>query len=377
MTFEPPAPAGFLVQNMRETVAIQPIIERQNVNLPEGSISLQDSTQREKVVLFDRPYSVDEILSVFEDTMDSAYERYQMPLAQIRAILPTRDESVLFERMQEVQNHLPQDRVAVIGKIPFVLDGEEYGIYYCQAESRLRHSYNRGSEKSHEEEVSYGVNKRSRRLQTLPEGFSLHVIEFINGEARSILRNGEILPISSTALSEQLAALDRKTFAYSHDPSQQNPEKVRDIIESNPTVVLFDGHGNVVSAGYLEQDSRFTFGNIALVEPTYFTNKNYAGKGFSSHVRRATQDLIRNSHLVNSYGGNPILVFNESIRNSSFHISLENGCLLAGDGVTISGNLGDAYTYIGEANPTTGLMPMGLTYYRDPRLSIQDQNWLG
>ena len=61
--------------------------------------------------------------------------------------------------------------------------------------------------------------------------------------------------------------------------------------------------------------------------------------------------------------GDPMIVFNESIRHTSFPLCLENGCYLGG-------NLGDSYTAIGPANPDAGYMPMGLTYFIDPRIDI-------
>lgn len=71
-----------------------------------------------------------------------------------------------------------------------------------------------------------------------------------------------------------------------------------------------------------------------------------------------------------------MIVFNESIRDSSFPLCLANDCRLAATrDMRISGNLGDAYTAIGPANPERGYMPMGLTYYPDPRVEamLDDQ----
>lgn len=341
------------------------------IDVPETSVKEDPNTQRVKSVLFDRPYSANEITGVFLDSWDLSADLYEHPLAQVRAIMPVSQEEQLLEQFDRLHASFPDDDIGVVARVPFTLDGEKYGIYYCQAASLDRALWQTDPTKPHEEAVVYGESRRGRReIGNLPEGFRLFAVEFVKGRARDILHNGNELPINIDDFAGELVDLHKAAFPIPHDPNQQTVEGVKEIIVNNPTIIVCDDNGKLLSAGFLERDLRFTFGNIALVEPTYFTHpgSEYRGHGFSSHIRRATQELVR---LNMAYGGSPMLVFNESIRDTSFQLCLENWCQLAGEG-RISGDLGEAYTLIGS-----GFKPLGVTFYESPRLGSLDQHWIG
>lgn len=366
-----PRQAGFLNDNME-------LVKTRGIDT--SNTSYYDNTQRVKKVLFDRPYSAAEVLPTLLDTWALAeQEGYTLPLAQVRVIMPLSQEENLREGMGFVQELLEDKNVAtrIAGRIPFYRDGESYGIYYLQVENRNRPAF--PSKRSHNEAVAYGIERRGiNRRKELPQGFSLHAIEFVHGSAHNLLGTNNQEDMTMEDLAQQLVSLHKAVFPYPHDPAQQTVEGVREILQNNPVAFITDSHGQVISAVLLERDDRFTFGGISLVEPTYFTHPadQYRQHGFSSHLRTSVQELARNSNAIFQYGGSPIMIFNESIRDISFHLCIENGYFLAGDGTIITGDLGDAYTAIGRATPKTGFAPLGVTYYPDPRLGIQDQHWI-
>lgn len=339
---------------------------RQYTDIPRGDVSEYHNTQRVKTVRFDRPYAPEEITGVLLDAWNIAGERYPTPLAQVRAIMPVSQEPVLLEQLAEVSQRVSDSNVAVVGRVPFKVNRRNYGLYYCHAESP-RPAF--PSSRSHEASIQYGLERRARRQEReFPSGFNLQVVEFANAVARNPL-SGETTQLDMRNLAQQLVALHKICFAYPHDPSQQTEEGMMEILSNNPVAFITDPNNQIASAVLLERDDRFTFGNIALVEPTYFTHPGgeYREHGLSSFLRDTVQRLVQNSSAIESYRRDPILLFTESIRHISFHLCLETGFPLAGDGKVITGNLGN-YTLIGDANPDTGYMPMGLTYYRDPRL---------
>ena len=176
----------------------------------------------------------------------------------------------------------------------------------------------------------------------------------------------QAISVSPIELAHKLVTVHRRAFASTHDPDQQDPYKVLEIISANPTIAAVSSTGDIAAVGLFQKDNRFTFAGIQLVEPTFFTDPTFEGKGLSTALRQETVRQIGSGSFTD-----PTLIFGESIRGSSFGLCLANDFLLGGDGNTISGDLGDAYAKIGNASGgNIGLMPMGLTYLIDPRLKV-------
>lgn len=334
--------------------------------------SLQDVTKRIKKVVFDKPTDVDDGLRETLELWKAAREIYDSPLVQFRAIFDHTNEEKLLQTVsginEKISEHSTDARLSIAGRILFREATGVYGIYYLQIESSKRPSYRDEKYLIHPEAVKKGIERRHRTQWELPEGYSIRALDF-SGQPLDIL-TGEKLDIDCGRLAEQIAEVHRESFKFAHDPAQQTRDGVMEILKSNPTLVCFDPKGMVSSVGFMERDSRFTFSDSVLIEPTYFTRPIDNKKGLSSHLRQATKRLTEHYSSVSAYNGKPMIVFNESIRHSSFVLCLENGCNLAGTpDLKISGNLGEAYTAIGPANPETGLMPMGLTYYISPDIN--------
>lgn len=328
---------------------------------------MYEETQRVKSVLFARPVTPEDAMRELASTWQMA-SSFPTGLAQVRAILPLSSHEALVESVSAMNDCTSNANVRVVGRLPFSVDGELFGIYYLHAESTDRPSYN-PSNMSHEAAVANGRSRfASRRGQELHEGFRARAVELRNGVLTDIFTNEAISDIDVDNLVDELITLHSRSFQHAHDPAQRTREGVLDILSQNPNILVFNESGKVVSVGYLERDARFAFGGIALVEPTYFTDPDYNGNGLSLVGRRMTQELARNSSHLTSYGGAPMLVFCESIRYSSFPLAI-------GTGFDLGGDLGEAYTTIGPASHETGYVPMGVTYYVDPRLGIQDNNW--
>lgn len=331
--------------------------------------SLQDVTKRIKKVSFDSPTSPESALIETVELWKAAKSIYDQPLIQLRAILEQEHEAKLLSLIAEGNKRLDKDtsNLRIAGRLLFKEGSKKYGIYYMQFESLNRPSYRDEKYLEHSKAVSAGFTKRSKEKWALPDGYKIYALDFSNG-ALDIL-TGEKLNLNPEDLAQKIADVHKLAFKFPHDPAQQTKEGVLDILMNNPTLVCFDQNGNVSSVGFMERDSRFTFSKSVLIEPTYFTHPAEGRKGLSSHLRQATKKLTERHHLVSGYNGNPMIVFNESIRHSSFVLCLENGCNLAGtDDLTINGDLGEAYTAIGPANPETGFMPMGLTYFISPSI---------
>lgn len=337
---------------------------------PYSSERAYPETHRVKKVLFSQEISATHAMTELERSCRWAGHLYQDPLVQVRFILPLSEEEQLLDTATAF--HAFGNTARVNGRIPFQGRGREVALYYIQSESLDRPSYIPVSQTSHEEALEKGRIIRNRSIPTLPEGFEIAVIEFINGHARDILHDQPYENLCQEELAIQLALAHRDSFQYPHDFAQQTEEGVMEILNANPVIFAIDRNENAIaSVGYLEADPNFSYSDITLIEPTYFTRPRYEGKGLSSLLRKATQNLVNHSQDIIRYNGAPLLVFNESVRTTSFPLSFGNGCELAGTAdLRISGNLGDAYTAIGPANPDVGFMPMGLTYFADPRIAL-------
>ncbi len=332
-------------------------------------MSVQESTQRVKSVRFGDISTADEIAERgFQIWQESQHlPRFQHPLTQVRAIMPIAEEDKLLDYADQINTETTRlnAQTAVVGRIPFRHNGQDLGIYYFQTESNSRPVYRNGNWLTHEQAIAEAMKKKQMRIdRELPPGFTVKVLECTEHGARDIL-TGREEKRDMAELAAEIAAVHKLAFAYPHDPAQQTPEGAYAILQNNPVAIAFGSHNEVASVGYFEQDDRFTYGGIKLIEPTYFTHpgEEYRRHGLSSHLRMATQMMSQKADSILTWGGNAAVIFNESIRNSSFLLS-QYHCELAGNANgRISGNLGDAYTAIGPANPDIGYMPMGLTYY--------------
>jgi hypothetical protein len=290
-------------------------------------------------------------------------------LTQIRVIMRDLDGTGLARQIHPANDF--GISTSVNGRIP--IPGTGQSLFYVTTENRARQSYNPEGN-THEQAVAKGMRGRELRNnsgwveQTKSElvrnGITLHAVDFTNGidmlTGQSLELDGQQSDIE--VIASQLAGLFRSGFEYSHDPAQQATAGQIAILESSP-VLLARKNGQVIAAGVLEADSKFDFQGWKLVEPTFVTQpgNEYRGIGISSVLRHEMRNLINSANYLQYYG--PTIVFCESIRASSGPLSIANGFDLAADvGAGISGNLGEAYTYIGPANPETGMVPMILTY---------------
>lgn len=374
---------SFLVFNSSIMITLQEVHSQDEQSLglrTPGQIEWQrgeyENTQRVKSVnMIDviSPVAMgEEVWRVWEH----AQGLYEQPLVQVRGIVPVDDEGQLHAITQElsVAAESSSGRSNISGRIPFQIDGQAFGLYYMDIASQARRTYRDDNWMSHHQAIERGIQKRERFEQRpVPSGFRVAALEIAQGRLLDILTSSD-MDLDPEALAAEIAELHRVSFAYPHDPAQQTAEGAFAIMSANPTLVAFDPDMRVASVGYLEQDTRFSFAGMRLIEPTYFTHpgEQYRRHGLSSHLRQATQQLVRHGYNSETYNGDPLIIFNESIRNTSFPLCIANGCRIAGtyDG-SISGNLGDAYTAIGPANPEIGYMPMGLTYISDPRIELQ------
>ncbi len=342
---------------------ILPLMNTERLPVEENpGRSFYENTQRVKSVFFE-PISPEIAVRELSDIWYAGRTRYDTPLVQVRAVIPTCNESDL---ISQTNNLNPSVEAKVNGRIPFQIDNQEYGIYYLQADTSQRKAYTHKDQLAHDQAVKLGLDKRrNHEARPIPQGYSIHAVEFMNGYAVDLL-SGVQLNISVDELSREIIGVHERAFNYPHDPAQRTIEGAREILLNNPTVFALNSTGHVASVCYLERDTRFRFGNIALIEPTYFTDPQEEGLGLSSLLRQTVRILVE---IDRRYRGSPMIIFNESIRHSSFLLCLENGYHLAGtDNLSISGNLGEAYTAIGPANPDAGYMPLGLTYLTDPRI---------
>jgi hypothetical protein len=342
--------------------------------LPQGlnpDRNHHNETQRVKSVFFAEPITSLAATAELVDIWSASKKSYITPLAQVRAILPYHQEESLILKMRDLQDKIEGDavKVGIIGRIPFQLGNDVFGIYYLQIESKTRKTFSGEGYMAHSDAVVLGFNKRqNHRPAIIPDGFSIHAIGFAGHQPLDYL-TGERLNFNLNQLSYEIAQVHSSTFEYAHDPAQRTVDGAREILQNNPTLIAVDRRGKIASVGYLERDPRFTFGNIALVEPTYFTLSEYRSLGLSSLLRQTAMRLVKMDRKVSAYNDSPMIIFNESIRHTSFPLCIANGYSLAGtQDLTIPGDLGNAYTAIGKANPDAGYMPLGLTYATNPHL---------
>lgn len=331
-------------------------------------IKPQDSTQRVKGINFSQITPIEQIDGVMNRLWTEA-SQFSQPLTQARIIIPIKNEAELVERVSKT-NGLTR---GVGAKIPFRHNDEGFAIYYLQQSSdRPQYRFNdQTKDLSHIEAVTKGYRKRATFDQNRPvdDRFLIQIDDYSDNEGVNII-TGQTSSLPKDEFISQIINVHKSAFAYPHDESQRQQDGIRHILDHNPIITSFDKKKRKIAAvSFWETDPQFNFGDITLVEPTYFTDPSYEKNGLSITLRKATQDLVTRSSEITIYKGNPVIIFNESIRAISFPLCLQVGCDLGGDlNSPIQGNLGEAYTHIGPANPQTGLMPMGLTYFVDPRI---------
>ncbi len=328
---------------------------------------IQETTQRIKSVCFDRPSAPDNIGLRSWEIWEEARREFSNPLVQVRAIMPMAQEGELLNYVAQIHEEVQRgDAEAwVPARIP--LD-DNMAIYYAQIACNRRPSYQNGHSITHEEAVAQALEKGPTKRRPLPEGFSTKVLEWPNCHAHAcdILTNNEE-PLGMEEIARDIAELHRRTFKHPHDPEQQTVDGVCRILENNPVGLVLNPNGGVVSAAIWEQDKRLA--SLVFAEQTYLTDldPNYQGHGFSSDLRHATRRLTKESDKISVYGGRKVLPYVESITGTSFILSLRNGFQLAGTpNGRITGNLGKAYTAIGDAFwENGGLHSMGVTFARE------------
>lgn len=334
-------------------------------------LSVYQPNQRIKGLTLNRVSTPEQAVKTIEALWILA-RTFDAPLVQHRAIVSS-------DREQELQyltfgTNSTQPGIKVIGKIPFKAPAQQFGLYYLQRESPNRAGYtfnNPDLNINHISAVEKGLLRRQTPPQALDSRFEIQALDYHYNGGIDLL-TGEHAFLTQDRLVHEVIEAHKKAFEYPHDKAQRQEEGVQGILSKNPVIIAFDKEEQrVASVCLIEQDPRLTFAGITMVEPTYFTLPEFEGRGLSLHLRLATQRLVDRSQDLGLYDTRPILLFNESIRSSSFQLSLRSGCSLGGNPSSIiNGNLGEAYTYIGPANPQTGLMPMGLTYYASPAIRI-------
>jgi len=344
-------------------------------------VSIQESTHRVKGKRFDSvtrdPESlIKDVLSLWS----VGTREFQNPLVQARHVCPIDQEAELLELVSERNAILPSDsQVRVNGRIPFMdPDTDEHlAIYFTSIEDSSRAQFNSPNQVDHGTAIQTFMEKGLSEPRPLPEGVEIRAIrELQDGEIYDYLSDEVLEEMDTETVARQLAELHTQSFAHAHDRSQTKPSGQSEILKENPVIVAIDTTTNeIVAAGLMEQDTDFNFG-ITLTEPTFYTARDYRRQGISTHLRKTMQHLIDMPTYFNR-GYQPTIIFNESIRGSSFIGSLRAGCKLSGDlqatgdSNGIDGNLGNAYTYIGPANPETGLMPMGLTHWTSNSIRVE------
>lgn len=342
----------------------------------ETRAKVQETTQRLKLIDGDAPTVAARAWAQTRNLwhLASTREGFASPLVQYRCILPREEEECLIKYQSELQDYLGNStRVWIPGGIPYQVNGEQFGLYYLQMASPDRHQYSFPDVTqniTHTEAVARGLMGRNRPQKQLPDNIAIVTIADIGGQIVQICDN-EPIGLSEDALIEALIRAHRTSFDFPHDKGQRTKEGLRSIMTSNPLTFAYDRETtDIAGVGILERDERFTHGGIALVEPTYFTDPRYRQHGISGALRRETQRIFTRPNEA-IYGGRSTIVFNESIRPTSFGISLASGSYLpSGFGDNFDGKLGEAYTYLGPANPCSGLMPMGLTHFVGESLRI-------
>jgi len=329
-----------------------------------------DDTERIKVVRFQSVGTVGEAIEDLRHAWSIAVMRYTHPLVQVRVILRLTDQEHL---LASVAGLAVQGASAwVAGRIPFRVYGQEFAIYAVHLQASGRPSYATPDGIDHATAVSRGYDRRGEHLGLRePDGFTLHAVEFVDGVARYL--DGDSAPLLQLdALARELAHLHRLAFEYAHDPAQQSVDGVWAILQANPVLFATAADGTIVAVLYPERDARFSFGGIALIEPTGFTHPApiYRRHGLFARLSQTLVGLVQTGTPMTSYGGAPVIMFGEAVRHTAFPAALASGAHLAGTrDLRIAGDLGNAYTAIGPARPDRGFMPMGMLYATDPRIT--------
>lgn len=322
-------------------------------------------SQRIKAVEFSTLYKFNNLENDLNGRVNRSRNLLESPLIQLRVLLDRSQECGLLTTTKVLNGSIDPDFSAqVVGRIPFNSDGRRLALYYIQAtdKSRQRFLFN---DPNRDIGHDVAVQRGNRPLKTGGAlNFDLEVVDYRRNRLIGSDRNPSI---SESDAITQLQGLHAGAFETPHDAAQRSTDGIRDILHHNPVVLGLQG-GNIIAAGYLERDIRFTFNNIALVEPTYFTDTTSQCNGLSSAIRQRVRQLLDTGELDSYYQSQGTIIFNESIRPTSFILSLRNGYPLAGCvNSPIEGNLGDKYSLIGQARGSNGYMPMGLTYYTNLR----------
>ena len=323
------------------------------------------STQRIKPVLFEEVSDPWALTNTANRAWDQARRELDYPLIQVRGVVPMALER---ELIREVEGSGP---FAVVARIPFNIDREPAAIYYVQAEVNGRPGYKFADDDlniSHRQALARASEKMNRGFKILPDGYTVRSMIPDSSGSRMQATNDKHFFMDTPELAKVLVETHKACFEYPHDSNQQDVYEVEKTLRNNPIVLAFDVRDNVVAVGYIEKDKRFTLGNgLTLVEPTYWTLPTHRHAGASYHLRQAAKDLYDQE-------GN-IICFGESVRSTSFVLILASGYELAGtDDLAITGNLGDAYTAIGPANPGVGYIPMGASFHTSSNIRVNPEN---
>lgn len=292
---------------------------------------------------------------------DSALSTHgDQAFVQLRCVIPLRQEDEIIRLNTRASSSDAESSIA--GRIPFLHANEAFGLYYLHRASIQRPSIKIDSPIQTHQQALYAANK-TRKVRPLDQEFQTHVVQFNGSVAFDALTDRQIPFLDRESTVEQIQQLHRFSFDHPHDTSQRDQVGINKILDHNP-VVLAAAASQIAAVGFIEQESQPMLGTVHLSEPTYFTHPEYRSRGLSYHLRQATKVWINTqpNHIC----------FAESVRYSSFPLSIGSGFRLAGTpDSAIQGNLGDAYTYIGPANPQTGYMPMGLSYFESPAIRFQ------
>lgn len=317
------------------------------------------TANRLKGYQFAEPIMPDTAISGLSAAWEVASGTFEDPLVQLRCIVPLALEANLID-LVSAENQEDKSEMYIAGRIPFVLDGDTMGLYYVHQESAQRHGFiASGPIRTHQDAINRAL--RPRASAPLSPDYRIHTVQFSGDTAYDLLTDRVLDFLPRESVVDQICQLHQEAFAHPHDVSQRTTAGVNQILDHNPIFLACQGE-HLAAVGFVEQDSSVVCDQYSLCEPTYFTQVRHRSHGLSRHLRDATR------RWVDTQGN--VLCFAESIRSTSFPLSLQSGFSLGGTPESlIPGDLGNAYTYIGDANPESGYMPMGLSYYVSKSIS--------